>query len=190
MIARYWPTPESHSKSIPTIGFPGSFWEDRDDRYHCGVDIYAPEGSGVLSIEDGEVIDIGISTSPNLVPYWHKTSYVSIKNRNKQGHICKYAELGDIKVKIGDSVQAGQLIGHVGLVLNLDKITDDSPLYIQKIKKKENGSMLHFELFKSPPIMTNVDFDYLGGNLFCDFKPESLLDPTKYLFSTLNNSDL
>ena len=190
MIMKYWPAPYSHSIDIPSPGFPGSFWEDRDDRYHCGVDIYAPEGSGVLSIEAGKVIEIGISTSPQLVPYWHETSYVLIKNKNEPGHICKYAELGDIKVRVGDSIRAGQLIGHVGLVLDLDKITDNSPFYIREIMKKENGSMLHFELFKSPPIKTNVDLDYLGGNWFCDTKPKSLLDPTKYLFSSLNNADL
>ncbi len=188
MIMKYWPAPDSHSIDIPSPGLPGSFWEDRDDRYHCGVDIYAPEGSGVLSIEGGKVIDMGISTSPDIIPYWHKTCYVLIKNKNKPDHICKYAELGDTKVKVGDFIQAGQLIGHVGLVLDSDKITKDSPPYIQEIKKKENGSMLHFELYESPPIKTNDDGNYLGGNWFCDLKPKSLLDPTDYLFSTLNKA--
>ncbi len=28
---------------VPQIGEAGSFWENRGDRYHCGVDLYAPE---------------------------------------------------------------------------------------------------------------------------------------------------
>lgn len=177
---KHWPVPNSYSKIIPAAGSPGSFWENRADRHHCGVDIYAPEGSGVLSIEDGEVIDVGISTSPDKVSYWNTTNYVLVKN--KTGFVCKYAELGDVTVCVGESVKAGQLIGHVGLVLNVDKITKDSPPYIQKIGKEGNPSMLHFELYKSPP--TEND-DYLGGNWFGDTKPKSLLNPTGYLISTL-----
>ena len=66
-MLKYWPVPNSHSKIVPTAGSPGSFWEDRGDRHHSGIDIYAPEGSNVLSIEDGKVIDIGIFTSPDRV---------------------------------------------------------------------------------------------------------------------------
>ena len=57
---KYWPGPNRYSKNIPTNGFSGSFWEDRDDRRHCGIDIYAPKGSGVIAIEYGKVIDIGL----------------------------------------------------------------------------------------------------------------------------------
>jgi murein DD-endopeptidase MepM/ murein hydrolase activator NlpD len=176
---KHWPVPNSYSKIIPAAG-PGSFLEDRGDRRHCGVDIYAPEGSDVFSIEEGKVIDIGIFTSPDKVSYWNHTRYVSVEN--KTGLICRYAELGDVTVMVGESVKAGQLIGHIGLVLDADKVTRDSPPYIQKIKKKENLSMLHFELYKSFPTETN---EYLGGNWFGDTKPKNLLDPSDYLRATL-----
>ena len=132
---RHWPIPNSYSKEIPTAGSPGSFWENRIDRHHCGVDIYAPRDSGVISVENGKVVDVGIFTSPDVVAYWNTTYYILIKNNN--GFICKYAELVDVVVDEGDFVKAGRLIGHVGRVLNASKIDDDSPLYIKSIKKSE-----------------------------------------------------
>jgi murein DD-endopeptidase MepM/ murein hydrolase activator NlpD len=56
-----WPVKDSYSKEIPKQGSAGSFWEDRKDRHHCGIDIYAPKGSEVVSIEEGVVIGTGIS---------------------------------------------------------------------------------------------------------------------------------
>ena len=35
----------SISSRIPQKGEAGSFWEDRGDRYHCGVDLYTPENT-------------------------------------------------------------------------------------------------------------------------------------------------
>ena len=106
---KYWPVPKSHSKSILASGVPGSFWENGGDRHHCGVDIYAPEGSDMLSVEDGEVIDIDIFTSPDKISYWNTTYHVLLKN--KTGFVCKYAELRDILVKRGIVVKAVELRG-------------------------------------------------------------------------------
>ena len=89
---KYWPVPNSYSKTIPTNGLPGSFWEDRGNRFHCGVDIYAPKDSEVLSIEEGVILDVDIFTSPKIIPYWNTT--YSILIHNKSGFICRYAELG------------------------------------------------------------------------------------------------
>lgn len=182
---KYWPVPDCFSRIIGAIGSQGAFWEDRGDRYHCGVDIYARDGSDVLSIEEGKVVEIGIFTSKDKVSYWNTTSYILIENEN--GLLSKYAELGDVVVNVGESVKAGQLICHVGLVLNLDEITQNSPLYIQKLKQKGNQSMLHFELYRSIPTETA---NYLGGNWFGKTKPENLLDPTDYLKSLLDDGVL
>jgi len=179
MIMTCWPVPDSYSKRVPSNGEPGSFWEDRADRHHCGVDIYAPKGSEVLSIENGKVLEIGIFTSPEEVDYWNKTYYILILN--EPGSIGKYAELEDVRVKARDIVYTGQLIGHVGSVLNAKRITVKSPSYIQSLKKKGNISMLHFELYTSNPV---EDDKYLGSNWFGSGKPENLGDPTEYLEST------
>lgn len=179
---KHWPVPNSYSKEIPTSNAPGSFWENREDRHHCGVDIYAPEGSEVLSVEEGKVIDVGIFTSPEIIPYWNTTYYVIIQN--KTGLVCKYAELGIVTVNIHETVNSGQLIGHVGLVLNSDKITEKSPKYIQKLKKNKNRGMLHFELYNSIPKKSKM---YSGGNWFERAKPDNLLNPATYLKSTANS---
>jgi len=65
---------------VPKKGDPGSFWEDRRDSPHCGIDLYAPENTGVVSIDYGLVTEIGLMTSPELLPYWNPTYYVIIKS--------------------------------------------------------------------------------------------------------------
>jgi murein DD-endopeptidase MepM/ murein hydrolase activator NlpD len=136
-----------------------------------------------VAIEEGRVIGIGTFTSAEKVPYWNDTKHVLVEN--KTGLVCKYAELGDVAVEAGKAVKAGQLVGHVGLVLDVTRITHDSPPYIQKLKEKENMSMLHFELYSSSPDDTD---DYLGGNWFGDSKPENMINPGDYLRSTLSDS--
>ncbi|KYK23645.1 hypothetical protein AYK25_06575 [Thermoplasmatales archaeon SM1-50] len=180
---KYWPVPNSYSKNIPINGYPGSFWEDRDDRRHCGIDIYAPEWSDVIAIENGKVINIGLFTSSLWVPYWNTTYYILIKNTTS--YICKYAELRDVNVHIDEKVNSGQLIGHVGQVLNSQNITKESPSYIKRLLRKKKLSMLHLELLKVPVI--NIE-EYLGGNWYGSKKPSYLVDPTSYLSSIRRNS--
>jgi len=173
---KHWPVLNSYSKKIPIKGKPGSFWEDRGDRRHCGIDIYAPAGSKVISIDDGTVIGIGIFTTSNKIPYWNKTNYILIKNQDK--FIYKYAELEKIIVKINDFVKGGESIGFVGNVLNLNKINSNSPKYIQEIKKKNISSMLHLEVYSSMPKVTK---EYLAGNWFGSKKPKYLLNTNYYI---------
>lgn len=161
---------------VPQKGETGSFWENRGDRYHCGVDLYAPENTEVVSIEGGIVADIGLMTSPEILPYWNPTYYVIIKQSSRL--FCKYGELTDFTVRKGDKIEAGNLIGHVGMVLNSEKINGSCPLYIQNLKNK-NPSMLHFEVWRSEPITAHKN--YLGGNWFAEEMPENLIDPTGYL---------
>ena len=89
-----WPLKNITLKNIPEKPSPGSFWEDRGDRFHCGIDLYAPKGSDVVTVERGIVIDIGIATTPKKIPYWNKTYYIIIKNIS--GTFCKYSELSVI----------------------------------------------------------------------------------------------
>lgn len=173
---------EAHKEPlrIPQKGEAGSFWEDRGDRYHCGVDLYAPENIEVVSIEEGVVSEVGLMTSPEILPYWNRTYYVIIEHN--RGIFCKYGELADFTVREGDVIEGGKLIGYVGTVLNSNKIDEASPLYIRKLKHK-NTSMLHFEIWKSKPI--TIHRNYLGGNWFSEEKPEDLMDPTRFLESLL-----
>lgn len=176
IIMKYWPVPDSYTKNIPADGSSGSFWEDRGDRFHCGIDIYAPEGSKVLSIDNGKVIKTGIFTSPKQIPYWNQTKFIIIKTQ--KNIFFKYAELKDIAVKEKEIVKIGQIIGHVGTVLNLDKINDRSPKYIQDIKNSRKSAMLHLEVYTSKPENSKK---YLGGNWFEKNKPKNLINPKIFI---------
>ena len=173
---RFWPVPESYSKTLPASGDAGSFWEDRGDRRHCGIDIYAPRKSAVLAVDAGRVVQVGVFTSPRDVPYWNVTYYLLI--RHGDGKVSKYAELEEVLVEEGVKVQGGALIGRVGSVLNPEKITTNSPGYVQLLKKNGHPSMLHFELYQGMP---PAPHDYLGGNTFNAAGPSNLLDPKPFL---------
>lgn len=176
---KVWPVPDSYSKEIPRFGSSGSFWEDRGDRFHCGIDIYAPAGSDVLAIQSGIVIDTGVFTDSEDNIYWNRSYYIIIKS--PQNVVFKYAELGQIFVEIGDSVGSGHLIGRVGNVLNPDEVNHTTPYYIHELIRKGFTSMLHLETYIAP--ITEVR-PYQGGNYFGNTKPYSLLDPGLFLNGT------
>jgi murein DD-endopeptidase MepM/ murein hydrolase activator NlpD len=173
---RCWPVPGSDRTNLSAFGAPGRFWEDRGDRRHCGMDIHAPVGSDVVAVEAGEVVNVAPFTSPQALPYWNETCYVLI--RHQSGHFCKYAELGMAAVRPGEPVEAGQVIGQVGMVLNDRAIQADAPLYIQKLKEAGLGSMLHLEVYRTMPKALP---SYLGGNVLGARRPVELVDPAQYL---------
>ena len=77
-----------------------------DMRLHLGVDIACKKGTAVSACSDGNVISIELNTTNgNVVTIEHGNSIT-----------VKYASLEDIKVKTGDSVEAGDIIGKVGTV--------------------------------------------------------------------------
>jgi hypothetical protein len=110
-------------------------------------------------------------TSPEILPYWNRTYYVIVEC--EKGIFCKYGELSSFVVRGGDEIEAGQLIGYVGTVLNSDKIDETCPLYIRKLKP-QSLSMLHFEIWKNKPI--TIHRNYLGGNWFSEVKIDLVLD--------------
>jgi murein DD-endopeptidase MepM/ murein hydrolase activator NlpD len=175
---RVWPVPESYHKSVPVSGQPGSFWENRGDRRHAGVDIYAPAGSPILAIDDGHVQSIRPFTSPNSQPYWHSTLEMLIYTVD--GVYQRYAELDKVFVEQGEVVRAGIKIGQVGSVLNPHGVSESSPKYIQELARTKKFSMLHFEMFTDILLM---DHCYSGGNFFLDDIPKGLVDPSHLLES-------
>jgi murein DD-endopeptidase MepM/ murein hydrolase activator NlpD len=72
--------------------------------FHSGVDLLAPVGTGVLSVEDGIVVLIG-----NEGNY----GFLVIIN-HPGGRQTRYAHLSKVNVKIDSEVKAGDLIGEVG----------------------------------------------------------------------------
>jgi len=177
---RVWPLAGFRKGAVPRTG-PGSFWEDRGDRRHCGVDLYAPQGTAVLAMDEGEVVRVGVMTSPRRNPYWNMTRYVVLRH----GPVfVKYGELGRVDVRTGEKILSGRKIGEVGLVLDKDRIRPDSPLYIRRLGRR-NPSMLHLEFYREKPAVRGRH--YLGGNWFAEGRPAGLLDPTPVLSDLKRN---
>jgi murein DD-endopeptidase MepM/ murein hydrolase activator NlpD len=130
----------------------------------------------VVAIEDGMVVSAGVFTSPDLVPYWNRTFQVTIAHVS--GFFCRYAELGEIAVEGGNPARGGEVIGHVGDVLDLSRIGVEAPPYIRSLKEQGHGSMLHLEAFSTAP---GPAPGYLGGNWFTRERPAHLLDPADIL---------
>jgi murein DD-endopeptidase MepM/ murein hydrolase activator NlpD len=129
----------------------------------------------VLSIENGIVIETGKFSSSKEICYWNETYYILVKNQDD--YYCKCAELKDILVEKNEDIKIGQIIGHVGQVLNSEKINNNSPSYIQKLKQSSHLSMLHFELYQTQ--LRDLK-KYRRGNWFGCQKPKQVLNPQKY----------
>jgi hypothetical protein len=171
-----WPVAGS-GRSLPRTG-PGSFWEDRGDRRHCGVDLYAPRGLDVVSIADGVVARAGVFTSPAMIPYWNTTYFILVEHAG----VCTcYAELDSLGATTGDAISAGQAVGRIGCVLNTDAIGPGAPAYVRELKDRGLASMLHLEVYASPESFLLSDELYVGGNWFGREMPAGLLDPCDLL---------
>ncbi|HDR73513.1 MAG TPA: M23 family peptidase [Methanoculleus sp.] len=171
-----WPLPECRERTIPAPGDAGSFWEDRGDRRHCGIDLYAPEGSRVAAIVAGSLLRTGVQTSPQRVAYWNRTFYVLVKGND--GLIIRYAELGKLHAVGGDCIGEGQCIGRVGAVIDPQRIDGSAPAYIRRLGARGACSMLHLEVYAALP--KNPDC-HPGGNWFGREKPPYLIDPAEIL---------
>jgi murein DD-endopeptidase MepM/ murein hydrolase activator NlpD len=176
-VMKHWPVPDSFFDELPKYGSPGAFWKDRGDRYNCGIDFFASPGASVLAVESGQVVDKGIFTSPTQNRYWYSTRYVIIKT--SENILYKYAGLSQVLAHVGDYVESGQLIGLVGMLINKDKITPQTPSYVRELISHNFLSMLHLEMYKAP--ISEVK-PYSGGNFFGKNKPDSIIDPNTYLY--------
>ncbi len=171
-----WPIPSIARKVVPQQGEPGSFWEARGDRRHCGIDLYATEGAAVVAIRAGTVVETGIATSPEQVPYWKRTCSVLI--RDADGYIWRYAELSRVCMRLSDRISEGGRIGSIGSVIDRSKVTADAPAYIRSLVEAGHHSMLHIEVYTCRPVSSPA---YSGGNWMGDGMPEGLIDPTPFL---------
>lgn len=93
-----------------------------DWRTHNGIDIAAPLGCSVNAVAPGTVIDV-IDTS------YGKT----VKIEHTDGFESSYSQLGEVSVKVGDTVDSGAVIGTVGESMG------------ENIKEPH----LHYELYKN-----------------------------------------
>lgn len=161
-MKKTWPVPCAYSKQIPQPDPEAAFGSTREYKNgngsHAGIDIYAPVGSKVLAIEDGKVVHVALFTGAPWSPQWRKTWYVMVEHID--GRVAVYGEIRKPRIKKGQTVKSGQIIGHIAKVLF-------GP-------KTEGSAMLHFELHKPG---SRVSLDWIGK------RPARFIDPTRYLIS-------
>lgn len=160
---KHWPVPDAYSRKVPSekdaaFGAPRSY--RRGLGKHCGIDIYAPAGSKVVAIEEGKIVHVSDFTGPPSSPQWRKTYYVMVEHKDKK--VVVYGEIRKPRLKKGQTVKSGQVVGHLAKVL-FGKTTQKS-------------SMLHFEFHKKG---SKVATDWYNK------KPNKVINPTNYLKSLL-----
>jgi len=90
----------------PVVGYVTSrFGVPRGNHMHAGIDIGAPIGSPVRATADGRVQVVGVQHGYGLV----------VILDHGAGRQSLYAHLHDANVRVGQNVQAGDPIAHVGL---------------------------------------------------------------------------
>ncbi|MBX3042268.1 MAG: M23 family metallopeptidase [Candidatus Kapabacteria bacterium] len=171
----------NYHKLLPKTG-SGSFGEFRNDRIHTGIDLYAEFGTEVRAVLNGEVVETGVFTSPDMVDYWNKTYFAAIQHND--GKIFKYCEMGEIFISKGELIKSGHIIGEVGKVINVQMVSQEAPDYIKSLVMTNCCSMLHFEMYSGLPYFPE---NYLGGNIFSKKIPDNLLNPYEFLISILFN---
>ena len=77
-----------------------------DMRLHTGIDLKAKKGTAVSACADGVVESIELNTTMGNV--------VTIDHKN--GICAKYASIENLEIEIGDSVEAGDIIGTLGTI--------------------------------------------------------------------------
>lgn len=180
-----WPVPNSFNPKIPKSGNKGSFWEERSGMFNCGVDIGCPEGSIVVSIDEGIVIDIGVFSDPINEHYFNKSYYVTVKSPEKINY--KYASLASISVEIGERIKPGSLLGRVGKIIDENKLDADTPFHIREAFYNDEDAKMHLELYKAPIMEVRP---YEIGNYLGEEKPKSILDPNVYLMGLTRTEDI
>lgn len=103
--------------------------------FHNGIDIAAPAGQPIYAAYDGEVIytDNSDASYGNWVAIKHDLS----TNGSKTGIITLYAHMRSFKVKPGQKVSQGDLIGYEGNTGNTTK----------KLYGPERGYHIHFGVY-------------------------------------------
>ena len=118
---------------MPTMGYVTSNFGPRRWRYHNGIDLKLHKGDPVLSMFEGKV---------RIAQYSRSYGYVVVV-RHFNGLETLYAHLSKLKVKSGDNVDAGTVVGLGGST------------------GRSTGNHLHFEVrYKGHPINPNELIDF------------------------------
>ena len=82
------------------------FGASRGGRAHEGQDVFAPSGTPLVAVADGEIVEVGTDGG--------RGNYVSIYDPAEKRTYNYFHMVGPASVKAGERVRAGQRIGGVG----------------------------------------------------------------------------
>lgn len=148
--APVWPLPGVSSAGKPTR--LGSFGAGRGPKGHAGIDLGAPEGSLVVAMEGGRIV--------NIVRGWDGGNTARMLVQGASGLVLNYAAIGidswlEFGHREGHSVAKGEALARVG-------------------RYPRGGTMLHLEAYR--PGTHDSKKWYLETE-----PPPELLDPTHYV---------
>lgn len=115
---------------IPEPPHHGSFGAIRMYDVHTGVDIYLPNASPIIAIEDGIITGIINFTGPAAgSSWWNDTKAIMIES---QSGVVVYGEIEPSPLlRVGSIVAAGKTIGHIKRVLKKDKGLPTAMLHVE-----------------------------------------------------------
>lgn len=160
------------NRGLPINAHPGAFGCKRRYDYHTGIDLYGTPGDWVYAINDGIVVNVDVFTGDKDSEWWLPTDAITVETPTENW---VYGELKP-RVKVGDRVKAGQVIGELVPVLKPEKLRLDIP--------KHSCTMLHLEKY---------DRTYEPAKGWAvwnshDYRPSYLLDPTQDLINILTKA--
>lgn len=146
---------------LPIGDHVGAFGVSRKHDRHKGVDLYAPDGTIVGTIERGTILMVRPWTGEKAgYPWWNETEALLVQGKSG---IIAYGEIEAFEnLTPGTVIPEGHPIGIVKRVLKEDK--------------GRPTSMLHLQMYREEP--AKVGPWELGTK-----KPWNLIDPTPYLLT-------
>ncbi len=132
-----------------------TIWDRKKSSAHRGylkysLDFFAPEGTAIYAALGGKVTYVkqNSNVGGNHRRYWSMGNRIVIKHKNGEHTAYEHMKYKGIKVKVGQIVNGGQLIGYVG-----------STGY-------SSEPHLHFEVFREPFLNRRIE----GTTLEVSFK--------------------
>lgn len=143
--------------ALPLAPHPGAYGVQRKNHVHEGIDLYCPAGTPVQAVEAGTVVAIIPFTGAQAgSDWWENTDAVLVEGASG---VVVYGEIAPV-CKTGDTLLAGDTVGHVVTVLKKDKGRPMAMLHLE----------LHAHSAREAPEWPERDK-----------KPASLRDPTPFL---------
>lgn len=80
------------------------------------IDFYVPEGTPIFAAASGTVTKVmdNSKSKGNTIEYWDKGNFIELKHKNCERTHYEHLKYKGIKVKIGQKVIAGEIIGFGG----------------------------------------------------------------------------